>query len=336
MTGRLLLFAAGAVVSVPVAFGVALFVPASVPPRTPLPIAVEIPTGARTAEIAAELARSHISGSTVLFRIAVRLRGADGNLKAGSYAFPKGQSPLGLVRALETGRYRSSEVTVTIPEGFTREQIAARLAQAGVVDGAEFLAATERPSPELSAMVPGLPSEASLEGYLFPDTYRFLKRSEPTVVIQKFLDNFALKRRGLPQPSGSAGGHTFHEAVILASIVEREVKTETERRTVADIFGRRLAAGIALQADITTAYAVGKTTETLTPEDYANPSPYNTYQHRGLPPGPIANPGSVSLAAALNPIANDYYYFLTKPDGTAVYAKTLDEHNTNKAKYLGR
>jgi UPF0755 protein len=336
VTGRVLLFAAGATVAVPIAFGAALLVPARVPPDTPLPIAVEIPSGSKTADIATALSRAKVLGSPFLFRVAVRLRGADGRLLAGAYEFPKGHSPLGLVRALETGRFRSNEVTVTVPEGFTRQQIAARLAEAGVVGQAEFLAATETPSAELAAVVPGLPSGATLEGYLFPDTYRFLKRSEPEVVARKFLNNFTAKRAKLPAASGSAQGHTFHDAVILASIVEREVKTGDERRMVADIFWRRLASGIALQADITTAYAVGKTTEKLTPEDLANPSLYNTYQHPGLPPGPIGNPGVVSLNAVLDPKPNDFLYFLTPPGQSAVYAQTLNEHNANKAQYLGR
>lgn len=334
MTGRVALFAAGAVLAIPIAFGAALFVPAHVPSNTPLPLAVEIPLGSKTVEIATAFSRAKVLGSPFLFLVAVRLRGADGRLLAGEYAFPKGQSPLGLVRALETGRYRSNEVTVTVPEGFTRQQIAARLAGAGVVGQAEFLAATETPSAEIAAAVSGLPSGATLEGYLFPDTYRFLKRGEPEVVVRKFLNNFTAKRVKLPAASGSAVGHTFNDAVILASIVEREVKTDADRRLAVDIFWRRIALGIPLQSDATVNYVTGKGTVQPTLEDTAVNSPYNTYLHPGLPPGPIGNPGLASLRAALNPTPNDFLYFLTPPDGSTVFAKTFKEHQANKTKYL--
>lgn len=327
----------GIVVAVPVGVAVALLLPTQVAVGNAPTTLVTIPSGATTVQIAETLAQSKVLKSKTLFRLAVKLTGTDGKLTAGDYAFPKGRSPITLAQGLAAGRFRTNDVSVTIPEGFTDEQIAARLDAAGVVASAEFLGTSMTPSTELGALVPELPVGASLEGYLFPDTYRFLKYGTADAVARRFLQNFASKRATLPAPTGSASGHTLHEAVILASILEREVRTETERRTAADIFWRRLAAGIALQSDVTTAYAVGKTPDRLTAADFDNPSPFNTYAHRGLPPGPIANPGSVSLAAALNPLPNEFFYFLTNPlDGSAVYAKTFAEHLANKAKYLQR
>jgi UPF0755 protein len=337
MMRRLAPFLVGLIIAVPLAFGAALLVPTRLPANAAKPVLVTIPQGEPSGAISKRMASSGVIGSRWLFALALRLTQSQNKLLAGDYAFPKGQSPLGLALALRSGKYRLTDIRVTVPEGFTREQIAARLAANSVAAESDFLELTAHPTAELVALVPGLPTDASLEGYLFPDTYRFGRGSTVPEVVKKFLQNFAAQRAKLPAATGSATGRTFNEIVILGSILEREVKTETERRMVADLFWRRLDAGIALQADITTAYAVGKTIEKLTPEDYANPSPYNTYQHRGLPPGPISNPGSVSLAAALNPEPNEYFYFLTDPKTTAaVYARTLEEHNQNKAKYLGK
>lgn len=354
---RWLLFPVGLVVAIPIAYGVALLVPASLPAGTPTPVTVTVPNGATATSVATSLHSAHVLGSTFLFRVAMKLSG-NPVLLAGDYAFPKGQSAFGLVRALRSGRYRSNEVTVTIPEGFTQFQIAARLAVAGVIGGttepgtkcaggvgtrsdltkcvsqSDFFPLVETPNSEIRALVPGLPADASLEGYLFPDTYRFLKHTASDAVVRRFLDNFAAKRAKLPSPAGSAVGHSFHEVVILASIVEREVKTATDRAMVADLFWRRLAAGIPLQSDATVNYATGKSALQPTLEDTQTDSAYNTYRHAGLPPGPIGNPGLESLTATLKPTSNEYLYFLTKPDGTTVFSKTLDEHNANKAKYL--
>lgn len=334
MTGRVVLFLAGIVVVVPVGIGAALFVPARFPNGTTTPVLVSVPSGSAPDAIADELVDAKVLGSKFLFRIAVRLRGGGDRILAGDYAFPKALSPWSAVGALTNDAYRVNEVALTFPEGFTSAQMAERLDAAGVVGKSAFLAAVATPSAALRALVLGLPSSASLEGYLFPDTYRFLKDSTATVVVTKMLENFATKRRALPAASGTAMGEPFHRIVILASILEREVKTAADRALAADLFWRRIELGIALQSDATVNFVTGKGLASPTLDDTKVESPYNTYLHPGLPPGPIGNPGTVSLTATLNPTANDYLYFLTPKDGTTVFSKTYDEHLANKAKYL--
>jgi UPF0755 protein len=166
-----------------------------------------------------------------------------------------------------------------------------------------------------------------LEGYLFPDTYRFYAGTPAETVVRKMLDTYEAKIASLKnQPD--------HADLTLASLVESEVKTDADRAKVADILKRRLAAGMPLQLDSTVNYATGKSSPAVSSNDLAVNSPYNTYKYKGLPPGPIANPGMSSISAALAPTPNPYWYFLTAPDGTVIYSQTLVEHNAAKAKYL--
>ena len=129
-------------------------------------------------------------------------------------------------------------------------------------------------------------------------------------------------------------GKTIHEILTLASIIEKEVSSDKDRKLVADIFYKRLDAGVALQADSAVNYVTGKSTPRASAQDLAKESPYNTYRYRGLPPGPIASPGLSAILAAVYPTANPYWYFLTTPAGQAIYSKTFEEHVANKAKYL--
>jgi len=197
-----------------------------------------------------------------------------------------------------------------------------------------------RPPPDYSAefaFLAGKPPFVSYEGYLFPDTYRFFRGASPEEIVKKLVANLGrrLSEAGIIEKIAGRGT-SLHELLTLASVIEKEVRTPEDRRLVADVFRRRLEIGMALQADSTVNYVTGKSVAAASSEDVAADSPYNTYKHRGLPPGPICNPGLDAISAALEPQANDYWYFLTDADGGVHYAKTLDEHNANKAKYLNR
>jgi UPF0755 protein len=179
------------------------------------------------------------------------------------------------------------------------------------------------------------PAGTSLEGYLFPDTYRLFKKATPGEIVGELAANLErrLEGAGLAEKI-AASGHSLHEILTLASIVEREVRSPEDRRLVADIFWRRLAAGLALQADSTVNYATGKSVAAASAEDLKTASRFNTYRYPGLPPGPICNPGLSAIRAVLEPEPNRYWFFLTDDEGQVHYAATFEEHTQNKARYL--
>jgi UPF0755 protein len=188
-------------------------------------------------------------------------------------------------------------------------------------------------SPLFSFLV-SKPSTVSLEGYLFPDTYRFFDGVSTEEILVKILTNFERKFSPNMKVTLQESGHTLHELVTMASIIEREVQTNEDRVLVSDIFWRRLKVGMPLQADSTVNYITEKNTPFLSYEDRELDSLWNTYKYTGLPPGPIANPGLKALQAALFPQANSYWYFLTDKEGNVYYARTNEEQNENKARYL--
>ncbi len=180
-----------------------------------------------------------------------------------------------------------------------------------------------------------LRASESKEGYLFPDTYLFPKEASASSIVAKMVGTYNNKTKNLKNQSGL----TNKDAVILASLIERETKTNEERPMVAGIMLNRLNAGMPLQIDASVQYAVGTAKDwwpILTLDDISTVSPYNTYKNKGLPPAPIANPGLSSLEAAFAPEDSDYWYYIHDPDGVIHYARTLAEHNSNIAKYLGR
>ncbi len=264
---------------------------------------------------------------------------ADREFHRGVFLVPAGAGVRDAIRILKTNS--RAEVSVTVPEGSDLADLAKILGKAGLVKSeAELYAVTGRPAtgdavPEYSAadfpFLGDKPKGLSLEGYLFPDTYRFFADSSPAAVVKKMLNNFDSRTGNLDFKN--AAGLNLHEVLTLASLLEKEVRGDADRRKVADLFLRRIKAGMGLQADSTVNYATGKSLFYTSSSDRDSTSLWNTYKYRGLPPGPIGNPGLAAISAVLNPEPNDFWYFLTAPDGTVYYAKTLEEHNANK-KYL--
>lgn len=279
--------------------------------------------GASAGQVGANLHEAGLVKSATAFKIYTQLTGISGKISTGEFRLSPSFNLFQTVDALLKG---PTEIWVTIPEGLRREEIAAR-----------FTSALD----ENSAFYQGfLAASKGEEGMLFPDTYLFPKDASASSVVNKMTKTFGEKTNNLAAPSGL----NFDERLILASILERETKTDTERPVVAGILLNRLAIGMALQVDATVQYAVGTARcknsstcswwEPLLKADLEINSPYNSYKFTGLPPAPISNPGLSSLNAAFNPAKTDFLYYIHDPQGQIHYAKTLQEQNANINKYL--
>lgn len=211
----------------------------------------------------------------------------------------------------------SNEITVTIPEGYNVRQIGEALERAGLFSKEDFVSEAQKH-----------------EGYLFPDTYRFYKTSNSEQVIGKMRDNFAKKIAPEILSEAKRARRTLEQIIITASILEKEVKSTEDRKLAAGILWKRLGLGMGLNVDAALTYVLGKPSGELTEADLKYDSPYNTYRYRGLPPGPISNPGLDAILAALYPTASEYFYYLTDKNGATRYARTLEEHRLNRFKYL--
>lgn len=307
----------------------ALFGRAERPVQPGRPVRVEIPSGASTARIGALLAREGIVANRYAFRAIARLRGLDGRLAPGVYELSTGMR-YGDVLARLTSGPPVELVSVTIPEGFTVEQIAERLEQRLGIPRAETLALARTGAAAFQAEHPYLKDahNGSLEGYLFPKTYRFARGTGAGTVLKTMLEQFDKEIQALDIARARAEGFTLHEVVTMASIIEREAALDRERPLIASVIRNRLARGMPLEIDATVEYVLPGHRFRLRYKDLRIDSPYNTYRVRGLPPGPIANPGIASLRAAVAPARTRYlYYVLTGRDGSHTFT-------TNKRDFL--
>ncbi len=297
------------------------------------PVFYTVKSGATLTTVAQELQDRGVIKSAFTLRFISRLEGQN-PVQAADYQFMPGISVLELYQDLVQGKSLSPERQVTLVEGWTIPQMADELAEVGIIASAEaFITASTQNTgrfEERFTFLAERPAEASLEGYLFPDTYRFFPLSEPDVVIEKLLTTFDRQVDEAMRAQVRASGRSLHDFVILASIVEREVRSPDEMAVVAGIFSNRLEVGMALQADSTVNYITSSGRARSTYEDLAIDSPYNTYKYAGLPKGPISNPGINALRAAAKPADTEYFFFLTDPAGKVYYGKTLEEHNRNR------
>ena len=284
------------------------------------PLRVIIPKGASFRVAADSLHKVGLVGQTSVFKLYARFKGTDRNIKPGTYLIKRGTPWSEILSALHGGHGLVN--TITIPEGFTIAQIGPVLTQALNVPIDSVNAAVRDTAMLRMVSSPG----PTLEGYLFPDTYAFPDGTKARTAIGEMVRRF--QREWKPEWAVRAGalGLTPHQAVTLASIVEREAKVAAERPVIAAVYLNRLKKGMLLQADPTVQYARGKHTPRLLLKDLEVDSPYNTYKYPGLPPGPIASPGGASLVAALNPAPVQYLYFVAAPDGHHEFRNTLAEH----------
>lgn len=313
------------------------------------PQAFTISKGESSEQIASDLDRAGLIKSALAFRIVTALDGLSSGLQAGTYQLSAQDDLRAIARTLAGGSIDENELNVVLPEGLSNRELASVLAKkfgsannttnsgAGSSElEADFLdvfRGNDLTSVDFS-FLGDRPSKATLEGYLFPDTYRFFKTATATEVRNKLLKTFDQKVPSDFRARSATIGRSFYDVLIMASILEKELTKPSDRRLAADLFWRRLDAGMALQSDATVNYVTGKSALQPSLDDTKVASPYNTYQNVGLPPGPIANPGRDAIEAALNPTPNEFWYYLTDPGGAAHFAKTYAEHVANKTKYL--
>ena len=287
---------------------------------------VELPSGSSPPAIGERLVAAGVVRDPLTFRAALLMTGRARELKAGEYRFDRPMSPIEVVDKIARGEvYRR---LVTFREGLTLREMAKVYEEAKLGRAVDFENAAKDP-----AAIRDLDPEASdLEGYLFPDTYSLAREAPGEALVAQMIASFKKVFTDELRAAARARGLTVRQAVALASLVEKETAVAEERPLVAAVYLNRRAIGMPMQADPTVIYAMersGNYSGNIRRDDLQIASPYNTYRYPGLPPGPIASPGKASLEAAVNPAGVDYLYFVSKNDGSHVFARTLDEHNRN-------
>lgn len=315
---RLMGLAGIAVALLLVIAGLTLFVVKTFNGPGPLPAdtVIYIPPGSSVGEIARQLEGGGVIENALLFRAGARVMGVSRELKAGEYLFPAGLSMHRIMDLLLSGKTVMRRIT--LPEGITSTEAAVMIEAAEGLEG------------ELDSIPP--------EGSLLPETYNYSRGDTRRVLVARMRTAMQEELTQLwPNRAPNLPLASPEEAVILASVVEKETGLADERPKVASVFINRLRAGMRLQSDPTVVYGIthgaGLLGRALTRKDLQTPSDYNTYLIDGLPPGPIANPGKAALEAVLKPADTEYLYFVASGDGGHVFAKTLDEHNRNVAKW---
>lgn len=306
-------------------FGYVIFADRSHPART---ADLVVPRGSTFHDIAAQLADAGVIGNATAFRVYAKFRHADTDVHAGEFRFAPHQTAAQVLAQLESGGAQVAR-WVTIPEGFTAKQVARRLQD----DGLGSAAAYDRAFMHDTIVVDGTRT-ANLEGYLFPSTYLIPIGATPKNVEDIMTAQFRKELPADAQTQARRFGLTVPQVVTLASLIEREAKSDDERPLMAGVYYNRLRLGMPLEVDASIEYALPQHHDVITYGDLKLDSPYNTYRHRGLPPTPIANPGAPSLAAAFNPRPSHYLYYVYKGNGHHAFATTLAEQNANIAKYL--
>lgn len=304
-------------------------------------VSVNLPEGVDAKQTAEILSHKGIIVSARGYKIYAMIDRQADKPKSGVYTVTPGASYRDLARVFVLGPKRD-EISIRILEGQTLNDVAQEMMNwnvpldefgdlAGDRDSGKSFAPALR---EQFKFLASLPQDATLEGYLFPDTYRVWKDQLPLGFVLKQLQAFDKNVRDLAEQVGQSG-RDWHEVVILASLVEKEGRTPEERRLIAGIIQNRLKIGMRLQLDSTINYLTGSGRARSSLEDLEMESPYNTYKNAGLPPGPICNPGKDSLEAALNPRISDYYFYLHDDQGNIYYARNLEEHKVNRYKAYG-
>lgn len=285
---------------------------------------VRVPQGMAANQIVTLLHDEGIIENPTLFRIVVKLERAEKSLQAGSYLLGPQMKPLEIIEQLRSGRVQTERVV--IPEGFDIKQIAQVLADRGLADRDRFIELASDASLIYGETIPVDSPLASLEGYLYPDTYYFNEGQSEEDLIGQMVDRFIAVAQAEIVPLLEDSEFSLHEVVTLASIVEKEIMVDHERPVVASVYLNRLAIDMPLQADPTVRYVTPEERPQVLYRDLEIDSPYNTYRYRGLPPGPIASPGLASMLAVLNPANTDYFFFVSRRDGTHEFTKTYSDH----------
>jgi UPF0755 protein len=290
-------------------------------------VRVELPPGLGVIEIGRRLEQAGVVRSPLAFTALATLRGTARQLRAGEYDIPQNASTLRILEQIESGRV--VQHTVVLPEGGSVAELATTLEGAGLAAADDILRLARDP-----VFVRTLHVEApTLEGYLFPDTYQFVRGGAPEELLARMVQRLRAKLTPEIADRTRARGLTPHELLTLASIIEREAVVRDEMPLISAVFWNRLKRNMPLQADPTVQYAVGKGRLALTRADLLVEHPYNTYRRTGLPPGPIASPGMAAVEAALAPAPVDYLYFVSIDDRRHHFSTTIAQHNAAVGRY---
>ena len=288
----------------------------------------EIQPGMTLKQVALELSRQGLIRSPSAFQAIAYIQAKQKQVMVGEFSLSPSMPPSKILLQITSGK--TILHPVTIPEGYRITEIATLLHSEGLADKEFFI----RQTRDKSLIRPlGIPAD-SLEGYLFPETYHFSKFTPEKKIVQKMVDTFR-EQVLIPQllMSAKKSSLSWHEIITLASLIEKETGLDSERKIISSVFHNRLRKNMRLQTDPTVIYAMGKFDGNIRKRDLKIDSPYNTYRYKGLPPGPIANPGLKSIVAAISPIKSDHLYFVSRQDGSHHFSSTLIEHNLAVQKY---
>ena len=288
-----------------------------------------IKSGETVEQISNNLYNSNLIHNKAVFKLYAKYYGEE-KFIAGEHLVLSSFSIKEIVKELSTQKKIRQEKTITIIEGWDLLNISEYLEKQGLCTKEAFLEYTND-IKNLTIKLPFNVGNVSMEGFLFPDTYRIYEDSSIPEIVDKMVNNFVNKINSLE--GIKLEGDDAYEKLIMASLLEKEVRGAKGQKMVADIFNKRLDTGMKLQADSTVNYITRKGTDRSSYKDIEIDNPYNTYKYKGLPPTPICNPSFNAIKASLNPIKNNYYFFLTSPDGTIYYGRNFEEHIKNR-KYL--
>ena len=288
-----------------------------------------ITEGQGSGDVAGNLQKEDLIKNRFVFILYLNYKGIGDKVQAGEYEIPENLNMIDVASIITTGKIVTSKIT--IPEGWTIDQIGDYLEKNTIIKKADFTAATKKKYDY--EFLSDKPESADLEGYLYPDTYMLTVEPTADEVVKKMLDNFDKKYTQEMRAKAKTSNMSTYEVVTLASIVEREVAKADDRKLVASVFLNRLNYDMPLESCATIQYILKENKKQFTYAETRTPSPYNTYIAKGLPEGPIGNPSIDSISAVLYPEKSNYYYFLSS-NGTTYFSKTIEEHNANKAKYL--
>lgn len=293
------------------------FVFVTIPPRDfPAKKIIEIKYGTGLIQVSKDLKQQKIIRSSVVFELLVMLSTKNNTVLAGNYYFEKPIGIIDITRRLINGKFNLAPIKITIPEGYTIKDINEILSQKLVkFDSQNFLILTK-----------------NREGYLFPDTYLFFPNASANTIYKELTNNFNRKIEKLN--INNLSDEELNKILTLASLIEKEAGNNDEMPIISGILSNRLKKKMPLQVDASFIYLLGKKSSDLTVDDLKIDSPYNTYINKGLPPGPINNPGMTAIISAINPSKTPYYFYLHDKNGIIHYAKTFEEHKSNKRKYL--
>jgi len=308
--------------------------------RTSEEIIFVIEPGQGVKQISNNLVEQELIKKSFYFNLYVWFKDWGTKLQAGEYILDKNLSIKKIAYKLAGGDAQSDEVEIKIIEGWDIKDIAEYFDKNNIIDSKKFVSLSGSGSDSCffvesckTDLLTTVPKGASLEGYLFPDTYRIFEDATTEEIIAKMLKNFESKITDQMLADIKKQNKTLHEIIIMASIIEKEVPIPADMKMISDIFYKRLEIGMPLQSDATINYFTHKGTTRPSLNDLQVVHPYNTYKNPGLTPGPISNPGISAIEASIYPQSNNYFYFLTTPKGKVIYTKTYENHLREKYKY---